>query len=68
MRSARALGYRTVAEFSEADADAPQVLQADGAVRIGPPAAAESGLKTAARLVDRSTGRPVDPLNPRRRR
>ncbi len=34
MRSARALGYRTVAVFSPADADAPHVRQADVAVAL----------------------------------
>ncbi|HTD06976.1 biotin carboxylase N-terminal domain-containing protein [Undibacterium sp.] len=45
MRTARALGYRTVAVFSEADADAPHVAMADEAVAIGPSAAAESYLR-----------------------
>jgi len=54
--------------FGCADARAPQVLLADEAVRIGPPAAVESCLKTAALLADWSTGRPVARLNPRRRR
>jgi len=35
MRAARALGYRTVAVYSEADAGAPHVAQADTAVAIG---------------------------------
>ena len=35
MRSARALGYRTVAVYSDADADAAHVRQADEAVHIG---------------------------------
>ncbi|MBN8751164.1 MAG: hypothetical protein J0I65_27230, partial [Variovorax sp.] len=35
MRSARALGLRTVAVYSDADADAEHVRQADAAVRIG---------------------------------
>lgn len=42
MRTARALGYRTVAVYSEVDADAPHVGMADEAVRIGPAQAAES--------------------------
>ena len=41
MRAARALGYRPVAVFSDADANVPQGLQADAAVHIGPAAAAE---------------------------
>jgi geranyl-CoA carboxylase alpha subunit len=36
IRSARAQGYRTIAVFSEADADAPHVQLADQAVLIGP--------------------------------
>ncbi len=40
MRSARALGYRTVAVYSDADADALHVQQADEAVHIGPAPAA----------------------------
>lgn len=35
MRAARALGYRTVAVYSEADAGAPHVAHADTAVEIG---------------------------------
>ncbi len=34
IRSARAAGYRTVAVFSDADADAPHVRAADVAVRV----------------------------------
>jgi acetyl/propionyl-CoA carboxylase alpha subunit len=36
IRSAHALGYRTVAVYSQADADAPHVRLADRAVLIGP--------------------------------
>ncbi len=50
MRTARALGYRTVAVFSDADAAAPYVRQADEAVRIGPAPAAESYLHMPALL------------------
>ena len=35
-RTARAMGYRTVAVFSDADADALHVRLCDEAVRIGP--------------------------------
>ena len=45
MRTARTLGYRTVAVYSDADADAPHVALADEAVRIGASPAAESYLK-----------------------
>ncbi len=44
MRSAKALGVRTVAVYSDADADALHVEMADEAVRIGPAPAAESYL------------------------
>ncbi|MGO8918874.1 MAG: acetyl/propionyl/methylcrotonyl-CoA carboxylase subunit alpha [Stellaceae bacterium] len=44
MRTARALGYRTVAVYSEADRLMPHVAAADQAVPIGPAPAAESYL------------------------
>jgi len=44
MRTARAMGYRTVAVYSDADRDAPHVAFADEAVRIGPPPVGESYL------------------------
>ena len=44
IRSAQALGYTTVAVFSDADTNAPHVQQADQAVRLGPPDIAESYL------------------------
>jgi len=44
MRTAKAQGYRTVAVYSDADADAPHVAFADEAVRIGPPPVSESYL------------------------
>ena len=50
IRSAKTLGYRTVAVFSDADAGAPHVREADEAARIGPPAAAESYLNIDALL------------------
>jgi len=49
-RTAKALGYRTVAVFSDADAGALHVRQADEAVGIGPPAAQESYLNIDALL------------------
>jgi propionyl-CoA carboxylase alpha chain len=45
IRTARRMGIRTVAVYSDADADALHVRQADEAVRIGPAASAESYLK-----------------------
>jgi 3-methylcrotonyl-CoA carboxylase alpha subunit/acetyl-CoA/propionyl-CoA carboxylase biotin carboxyl carrier protein len=43
-RTARRLGLRTVAVFSDADRDLPHVREADRAVRIGPAPAIESYL------------------------
>jgi len=43
-RTARAMGLRTVAVYSDADADASHVSAADAAVRLGPGPAAESYL------------------------
>lgn len=44
IRTLRALGIRSVAVFSDADADARHVREADTAVRIGPAPASESYL------------------------
>ncbi|MGW2379235.1 acetyl/propionyl/methylcrotonyl-CoA carboxylase subunit alpha [Streptomyces sp. NPDC001658] len=44
IRTLRALGVRSVAVFSDADADARHVREADTAVRLGPASAAESYL------------------------
>ncbi|MFJ5836062.1 acetyl/propionyl/methylcrotonyl-CoA carboxylase subunit alpha [Streptomyces shenzhenensis] len=44
IRTLRALGVRSVAVFSDADADARHVREADTAVRLGPAPAAESYL------------------------
>jgi len=49
-RTAREFGLRTVAVFSDADADAPHVHAADEAVRIGPASARESYLNIPAIL------------------
>ena len=43
-RTARRLGVRSIAVYSEADATAPFVAEADDAVLIGPAAARESYL------------------------
>ena len=51
IRSARALGFRTVAVYSDADAEAPHVSLADRAVRIGPAAVGESYLSVPALLL-----------------
>ncbi|MFJ6939019.1 acetyl-CoA carboxylase biotin carboxylase subunit [Streptomyces sp. NPDC101132] len=57
IRTLRELGVRSVAVFSDADADARHVREADTAVRIGPAAAAESYL-SVPKLIDaaRRTG------------
>jgi 3-methylcrotonyl-CoA carboxylase alpha subunit len=46
MRACRELGIQTVAVYSEADADAPHVRQADQAVWLGPSAPRESYLSS----------------------
>src|SRR5215467_3305411 len=48
IRTAKKLGIKTVAVYSDADADALHVREADEAVRIGPPPSAESYLNVAA--------------------
>ena len=48
IRTARRLGLKTIAIYSDADADAFHVRMADAAVRVGPPQAAESYLRGAA--------------------
>ena len=45
MRTAKAMGIKTVAVYSDADARAPHVLIADESVRLGPAPAADSYLK-----------------------
>ncbi len=50
MRTARALGYRTVAVYSEADANALHVQEADEAVCIGPAKVSDSYLRIDAIL------------------
>ncbi|MFD6141225.1 biotin carboxylase N-terminal domain-containing protein [Promicromonospora sp. NPDC060271] len=50
IRTARRLGLRTVAVYSDADATAPHTRAADVAVRIGPTPAAESYLSIPALL------------------
>ena len=57
LRTAKDLGYRTVAVYSEADAEAPHVALADEAVLIGPAPVAQSYL-SIERIIDaaKSTG------------
>ena len=63
IRSARALGLRTVAVFSAADANAPHVSQADEAVCIGAAPAAESYLRIEA-LLDAARKAGADAVHP----
>src|SRR5215470_8626912 len=57
MRTARRLGIRSVAVYSDADADLPYVREADEAVHIGPAPPARSYLDAAAILeAARKTG------------
>ncbi len=63
IKTARRMGISTVAVYSDADADALHVAMADEAVRIGPPAAADSYLDVEAIVAAcRSTG--ADAVHP----
>lgn len=50
IRTAQQMGYRTVAVYSDVDRDAPHVLQADEAIRLGDAPAAQSYLNGDAIL------------------
>jgi geranyl-CoA carboxylase alpha subunit len=63
LRTANALGYRTVAVFSEADSDAPHVAMADEAVGIGPAAVSQSYLD-AERILDAARRTGADAIHP----
>jgi geranyl-CoA carboxylase alpha subunit len=63
MRTAKALGYRTVAVFSDADAEALHVQEADMAVRIGPAPARDSYLNIDA-LLDAARRTGADAVHP----
>ncbi|MEU9605327.1 biotin carboxylase N-terminal domain-containing protein [Streptomyces sp. NPDC048057] len=63
IRTLRALGVRSVAVFSDADADARHVREADTAVRIGPPPAAESYL-SVERLLDAAARTGAEAVHP----
>jgi propionyl-CoA carboxylase alpha chain/3-methylcrotonyl-CoA carboxylase alpha subunit len=63
IRTCRRLGVETVAVYSDADAQAPHVREADQAVRLGPPPARESYLRQDLILeAARSTG--ADAIHP----
>lgn len=63
MQSAKKLGMRTIAVYSEADTNALHVREADEAVYVGPSPAAQSYLNSAAILaaIDRSGAQCVHP-------
>ena len=63
IRTARKLGYSTVAVFSDADRDAPHVALADEAVHIGASPATESYLKFDA-ILDAVCKSGADALHP----
>lgn len=63
IRTLRSMGIRSVAVFSDADADARHVAEADVAVRIGPPPPRQSYLSIDALLsaIDRTSAQAVHP-------
>ena len=63
MRTAKRLGMRTIAVYSEADADALHVAMADEAVAIGPAPASQSYL-VAERLIDAARETGADCVHP----
>jgi len=63
IRTARSMGYKTVAVFSDADAAAPHVALADKAVRIGTGPAAESYLRADA-LIAAAQAAGADAIHP----
>ncbi|SDP31259.1 geranyl-CoA carboxylase alpha subunit [Pseudomonas arsenicoxydans] len=62
-RTAQALGYRTVAVFSDADADALHVQMADQAVNIGPAPVQQSYLNIPA-ILDAARRTGADAIHP----
>ena len=63
MRSAKEMGIRTVAVFSEADRHSPHVKYADEAVCIGPPSSKESYLR-GDKIVEVAKALGVDGIHP----
>jgi len=63
MRTARRLGYRTVAVYSDADANAAHVMAADRAARIGGPLPAQSYLDIEA-ILDAARRTGADAIHP----
>ncbi|QKS01309.1 acetyl/propionyl/methylcrotonyl-CoA carboxylase subunit alpha [Sphingomonas sp. CL5.1] len=62
-RTAKKMGLKTVAVYSDADARAPHVLMADEAVRLGPAPAAESYLK-AGLILEAAKATGADCIHP----
>ncbi|MEY2523051.1 MAG: acetyl-CoA/propionyl-CoA carboxylase, biotin carboxylase, biotin carboxyl carrier protein, partial [Ilumatobacteraceae bacterium] len=63
IRTLRSLGITSVAVYSDADASARHVLDADTAVRLGPPAAAESYLDVD-RVIAAAVATGADAIHP----
>ncbi|WP_284052649.1 acetyl/propionyl/methylcrotonyl-CoA carboxylase subunit alpha [Stakelama marina] len=63
IRTARAMGIRTVAVYSDADANSLHVRQADEALRIGPAAATESYL-VGERIIAAAKDSGADAIHP----
>jgi geranyl-CoA carboxylase alpha subunit len=63
MRSAREMGLRTIAVYSDADADAPHVQMADAAFRLGPAPAAQSYLDIE-RIIDAARNTGAEAIHP----
>jgi propionyl-CoA carboxylase alpha chain len=63
LRTLRGMGIRSVAVFSDADAGAPHVREADEAVRIGPPPSRESYLEID-RILDAARATGADAVHP----
>ncbi len=63
MRTANAMGFRTIAVYSDADASAPHVKMADEAYRLGPAPVADSYLNTE-RILDAAKATGAQAIHP----
>lgn len=63
IRTAKRMGIKTVAVYSDADARAPHVRMADEAMRLGPPPASESYLK-AELIIDACKATGAEAVHP----
>jgi propionyl-CoA carboxylase alpha chain len=63
IRTARRMGIKTVAVYSDSDARAPHVKMADECVRLGPPPASESYLK-AELIIDACKATGAEAVHP----